>query len=169
MSCPVITGILYLFCLHSESLVLGQISASFLCRVVRGLCVVTQMISHHSSAHQSRHHSHQCRRRPAAAPRSPHSYTPSSLLDTLYQNVVLMRERHHYENANSSTYSLIMIIADGNLKTLKAQNKKTSGTHRAEHSPETPAGLLPHLLFAPWSAANEDGFGKLWEYGPDRW
>lgn len=64
-------------------------------------CCVSQMNSHRRSAHQSRRRSRRCRHRPAADPRSPRDYTPSCLLDTLDQGVVLMTSQ---EENNKTCY-----------------------------------------------------------------
>lgn len=64
----------------------------------------------------------------------------------------------------------ISLLESIDCKTQKAgTNGIFWGAYREEHSLETPAGLWPHLLFVPLTAASEDGFEKLRESGPERW
>lgn len=103
------------------------------------------LLSHHTS-HRSRHRSRLCRHRPAAAPRSHHEHTSTSLVDTLYQVIMLWRQRNN--DIKIIIINMIILIHRGQGRHM---NGELWGTHRAERSLQTPAGLRPHRLFAPRS------------------
>lgn len=126
-------------------------------------------VIHRSSVHLFRPRSRLCHRRTAVLPRRPGWDISSCREDILPQKVLAM-----YEGRERKKENLIKKTSKG-VRSAQMEVKlgpsclPRGGTHTEEHSPKTPAGQWPHLLFGPGSVGSETGSEKLRGYGRGRW